>query len=211
MIFHDLLVFSPAFSNWPVVKIPKCDSANYKILTQHHLINNFGDRNYSGDGEHSLAVWVYNLSVSFFSECFYGSWFWTHWGKSGGHTITLSQSCVTCTTVVQFALQILLYVPMSSLLACVPFRAKVPLSGRGNCPWSSPESGMKWVSGITELQTCNHREERKKWVTGCPSLPHVMCYTVRDHDGALGAHGAERQLYWPLSVFHVKHQNKVKA
>lgn len=28
------------------------------------------------------------------------------------------------------------------------FRARVPLWRRGNCPWSLPESGMKWVSGL---------------------------------------------------------------
>ena len=55
---------------------------------------------------------------------------------------------------------------------CLHFRVRVPLWRRGNCPWSSPESGMKWVSRIQcdRYGTTGRREgceSRTAYCTSC--------------------------------------------
>lgn len=57
----------------------------------------------------------------------------------------------------------------------VCFRVRVPLWRRGNCPWSSPESGMKWVSG-TDRAPSGVEKAMSRSLTGTSPgnlLPHI--------------------------------------
>lgn len=106
----------------------------------------------------------------------------------GGQTITNTQSCVcVCVSV---APQGYSTAGVSNPLVqpwgvhccmCLHFRVRVPLWRRGNCPWSSPESGMKWVSGIQcdRYGTTGRREGSESRTAYCTSCI-IQYKTTRD-------------------------------
>lgn len=77
---------------------------------------------------------------------------------------------------------------------CLHFRVRVPLWRRGNCPWSSPESGMKWVSGIQcdRYGTTGRREGSESRTAYCTSCI-IQYKTTRDRRTEW-AHPAEDRL-----------------
>lgn len=71
-------------------------------------------------------------------------------------------------------------------------RVREPLWRRGNCPWSLPKSGMKWVSGTQR----DRYDATGRSATSEPLLSphHIMYYTVDGHKACQGR--ARNTIWW---------------